>query len=119
MNMNLEWYFANITDEESAAAFLREKGVFHRERSCLSCHQQVQLGIRHPNGSAQWKCTNKAWGARISARTPRTTLSTINKYMQSLTNVSRGVHCTTRHQLQSQMGSDASNSRYDFAIPSA
>ncbi|KFD54637.1 hypothetical protein M514_04337 [Trichuris suis] len=46
MNMNLEWYFANITDEESAAALLREKGVFHREKSCLSCHQQMQLGIR-------------------------------------------------------------------------
>ncbi|KFD49800.1 hypothetical protein M513_09267 [Trichuris suis] len=67
--MNLEWYFANITDEESAAAFLREKGVFLRERSCLSCHQQIQLGSRRPNGSPQWKCTNKACGARISART--------------------------------------------------
>ncbi|KFD62880.1 hypothetical protein M514_24920 [Trichuris suis] len=55
MNMNLEWYFANITDEESAAAFLREKGVFHRERSCLSCHQQVQLGSRRRrhSGNAQ------------------------------------------------------------------
>ncbi|KFD50048.1 hypothetical protein M514_09008 [Trichuris suis] len=69
MNMNLEWYFANITDEESAAAFLREKGVFHRERSCLSCHQQMQLGSRRLNGSPQWKCTNKACGAQISART--------------------------------------------------
>ncbi|KFD46697.1 hypothetical protein M513_12407 [Trichuris suis] len=53
MTLNLEWYFANITDEESAAAILREKGVFHRERSCISCHQQMQLGIRRPNGSAQ------------------------------------------------------------------
>ncbi|KFD45729.1 hypothetical protein M513_13388, partial [Trichuris suis] len=69
MNMNLEWYFANITDEESAAALLREKGVFHRERSCLSCHQQMQLGSRRSNGSPQWKCTDKACGARISART--------------------------------------------------
>ncbi|KFD67368.1 hypothetical protein M514_05249, partial [Trichuris suis] len=69
LNMTLEWYFLNIRDEESAAAFLREKRVFHRERSCLSCHQQMQLGSRRPNGSPQWRCTNKACRARISART--------------------------------------------------
>ncbi|KFD48937.1 hypothetical protein M514_10178 [Trichuris suis] len=67
--MNSEWYFLNIRDEESAAAFLREKGVFHRERSCLSCRQQMQLGSRRLNGSPQWRCTNKACRARISGRT--------------------------------------------------
>ncbi|KFD46369.1 hypothetical protein M513_12740 [Trichuris suis] len=29
----------------------------------------MQLGSRRPNGSPQWECTNKACGARISART--------------------------------------------------
>ncbi|KFD45140.1 hypothetical protein M513_13982 [Trichuris suis] len=69
LNMSLEWYFVNIKDENTAAAFLREKGLLHRDRSCLTCHHQMRLGSRCANGAPQWRCTNSARRARISART--------------------------------------------------
>ncbi|KFD48915.1 hypothetical protein M513_10278 [Trichuris suis] len=47
--MSLQWYFLNIRNEESAAALLREKGAFHGERSCRSCHHQMELCSRGPN----------------------------------------------------------------------
>ncbi|KFD67266.1 hypothetical protein M514_05074 [Trichuris suis] len=65
---DLLWYFLNIRDEESAAAFLREKGVFHRERSCPSCHHQMVLCSRGPNVCPQWRCRNSPCHARLSTR---------------------------------------------------
>ncbi|KFD56724.1 hypothetical protein M514_02401 [Trichuris suis] len=75
---------------------------------------------------------------------PRTTLSSIKNYMQSLTNVSRALRCTTHHKQQSNQirrledsirfggsmrtegtqtplltESDASKIRYDLKMPSA
>ncbi|KFD64671.1 hypothetical protein M514_23129 [Trichuris suis] len=49
---------------------------------------------------------------------PRTTLSSINNYMQSLTKVSRALRCTNHHYQQSNRIRRLEDS-YDLAIPSA
>ncbi|KFD50215.1 hypothetical protein M514_08843 [Trichuris suis] len=52
--MSLRCYFLNIRDEESAAAFLREKGVFRQDRSCPSCHHDMEFCSRGPTVCPQW-----------------------------------------------------------------
>ncbi|KFD45949.1 hypothetical protein M513_13187 [Trichuris suis] len=66
--MSLRLYFLNIRDEESAAAFLRERGIFHQHRSCPSCHRDMDLCGRGPTVCPQWRCRNSACRRRISAR---------------------------------------------------
>ncbi|KFD45815.1 hypothetical protein M513_13309 [Trichuris suis] len=58
--MSLRWYFLNIRDKESAAAFLRERGIFHQHRSCPSCHRDMDLCGRGPTVCPQWRCRNSA-----------------------------------------------------------
>ncbi|KFD49661.1 hypothetical protein M514_09493 [Trichuris suis] len=66
--MSLRWYFLNIRDEESAAAFLRERGVLHQHRSCPSCHQDMEFCSRGPIVGPQWRCRNSACRRRVSSR---------------------------------------------------
>ncbi|KFD47463.1 hypothetical protein M513_11624 [Trichuris suis] len=111
--MSLQWYFHNIRDEESAAAFLHEKGVFHRERSCRSCHQQMELcssrnRLRLDNAiglilawsdkPSSMRFCKKHLGTPSAAHNAQH-----NQQVHAITDQSRGLLCITRHQLQSQM----------------
>ncbi|KFD54758.1 hypothetical protein M513_04458 [Trichuris suis] len=66
--MSLRWYFLNIRDEESVASFLREKGESDRERSCPSCHHEMEFCSRGQNVCAQWRYSNQPCHTRLSAR---------------------------------------------------